>query len=60
VAQSRWVKCRGNLTFTVVQKEARGYLVLKLAGKKPFGISRHRRNDSIKINLKGTVCEDVD
>lgn len=34
--------------------------MLKLAGKKPFGISRHRRNDSIKINLKGTVCEDVD
>ena len=35
-------------------------LVGKLEGKRPFGRSRHRWEDNIKVNIQEVGCEGID
>jgi hypothetical protein len=35
-------------------------LIRKPEGNRPFGRSRHRQEDNIKMGLKGIECKDVE
>jgi len=59
VIKSRRMRVVGDVACTG-EMNAHSILVGKPEGKRPFGSSRHRWEDNIRMDLRETGCEGVD